>query len=65
MFKTNIPGWDQMTPLERMTYASNVEKCEVHDYEPMINVVAKESVMQICKNCLDMQGWIYNWQERE
>ncbi len=52
-----------MTPPERMSYAANVERCDVHDYEPLVNVVAKESIMQICKNCLDMQGWIYNWQE--
>jgi hypothetical protein len=63
MFQTNIPGWDEMTPLERLTYASTVQKCDVHDYEPMINFVGKESVMQICKNCLDMQAWIYNWED--
>lgn len=54
-----------MTPLERMQYMSTVDPCEEHDYEPVINVVAKESVMQICKNCLDMQGWIYNWENGE
>lgn len=57
----NVPGWNEMTPLERMQYMSTVEPCEEHDYEPIVNVVAKESVMQICKNCMDMQGWIYNW----
>lgn len=57
----NIPGWNEMTPWERINFMATVEKCEVHDYEPVINTIAKESVMQICKNCLDMQGWIYNW----
>lgn len=58
----NIPGWDTMNPAERMVAIQNAE-CSEHDYEPVVNVIGKESVMQICKNCLDMQGWIYNWQE--
>lgn len=65
MFKTNIPGWDQMTPLERMQHVSKVEPCKTHDYEPIINEISKESVMQVCKNCLDMKAWIYNWDTRE
>lgn len=63
MFQANVPGWESMSPLERLQYMSTVEPCEVHDYEPMINVFGKESVGQVCKNCLDMQAWIYNWQE--
>jgi hypothetical protein len=54
-----------MTPLERMQYVSKVEPCQTHDYEPIINEISKESVMQVCKNCLDMKAWIYNWDTRE
>jgi len=63
MFQANVPGWESMSPLERLQHMSTVEPCEVHDYEPMINVFGKQSVGQVCKNCLDMQAWIYNWQE--
>ena len=50
-----------MTPRERMEYIANVTPCEEHDYEPVVNTIASESVMQICKNCLYMEAWIYNW----
>lgn len=66
----NIPGWGQMTPLERMQYAAlalqNPCNEEEHDYELAVNDLGKSTALQqICRKCFTMQGWIYDWHTGE
>lgn len=40
--------------------------CQTHDYEPMIVPLGKATIVQqICKQCFDIQGWIYDWFDPE
>lgn len=65
MIEMNIPGWDKMTPLERMMYATQAMQnpCQdgEHVFEDSVNSLGDDTMLQqFCKVCFTIQGWIYN-----
>jgi hypothetical protein len=56
--------WSEMTPLERMTYASKAMENPCadgqHKFEDTVNTLGDDTMLQqFCKVCFTIQGWIY------
>jgi hypothetical protein len=60
----NDKNWSEMTPTERMIYASKAMKnpCPEgrHVFDDSVNIVGNDTMLsQICKVCFTFQGWVY------
>jgi hypothetical protein len=60
----NDKSWSEMTPLERMIYATKAMENPCpdgqHVFEDSVNSLGNDTMLQqICKVCFTFQGWIY------
>ena len=65
MVNMNIPGWENMTPAERMQWAAKAMQnpCpeDQHEYQDLVFTTETMGAMLhvICTKCFSMQGWVY------